>query len=1594
VEDKNGMNSGTAGSTGEGGYPTIRQQLEQQEQRRQAQLQQQRGQIQGGRHQIQRGRTGTSIRSTAPADSARITAPTGITGTTKRRPSFLGSRSGHHSNSSDGDDEDDEYEHNDDHGGDGRPSTAPARIIGLSIDTGGDGGLGHDSSFDDASLSSPRPQTASAATGTAVAPPLPFDTAPSRLQNGNYDSSDDDMTPVLLIGSGANGGGGAVTMDASARCDGSAVDGEKQPTAREKGAALMAEKNLKISGGGADSSAHVPAPDRYTAHSSTFDDNSAWGGEESSQGIIGDGGDDRSGNKSATGSARGMKRPRPGKVIAPVSSRNFGKGRGQKELPTRKNAVVASTDNSISCAVAEGKQVAAVASHCVIPESGGTKVAAPDGEDMWAIERILGRRYNAAQRRVEYLIVWRGFEEDPSENTWEPQGNLSVPSLNFVHRRWGDTKPSPLAPIEMTDPALDEERVDAYFKWMDSQKSKNSRRGGRNNSPAKKKQSPKKKKSFPKGNRELLAFLEGDTTILPATSSGGMLDTRSFVKQTLLDLVRKVRRKVDQYGFFSGPVDPVKSECLDYYDIIDKEKEAMDLDTIEEMIVGGKIFTVDAFETNLKRIAHCCRKYNTNPQNFVRIEGDKIEGLASPIIEVARRTIDKRVGTSSGDAVRGADDEKNDEWAAAAAPTTGVGKRRHDAALSKMDADTDRSPKRLRRTAKGLGSSHAPSKEVHDGPIVSSVAGENRTFDQACVEEQTSGRDWNGRSKRLRCSNDYTPTPERRSSRRSATSGKKAFGGADDASIVSKRPTRVTRKSVDYSESARKTGGDDESCSDMSASISSSRSVRSKSGRPKLDRNKYYDRDIEGSEVPPCKRDLSTSDIKKCTLRKEWLSNVPAMMNVCNEAARRSTLDANPAAERYEKPLSDVYMTERLEYDSIIFGLTVRTKVSPHYLQGFIVITDFQVWRRTFRWATVDEPAAGITPSSVRLHATDVDGSLAAALQSVKTRGSDTRDGIVFERVAEIALLGGLRCGGSLVKSILAELRQSGKYDYVVLQATKIAISFYEKLGFKRVGAVTRFKDNQNLPEVQYRHWSEIVGNEAMEASYMMALRLQDFGTSKTAPAALLFDKISMEDRRAEALLSLKSAYMLLADSIFFRTTGSSKTYVHTLRELLSTATDFAKCAGDENMIHVIKRALEECSTTKIGGSKKILRDELNIPAGKAAANRSTSLTSVSSLSDGESIVTEYHHSTSCITDGGGGVDVEEYSDVRLRIRVNAAVDDAREAYGDDLYARVSEFSAVLPRQIGVTVRLGNSVFEPEGEKECDALFATLPLPRTRRNADDANAAAAIALANLREILRDAAFLDESNPSHFPSAVMPGHVIQIRVLARDNNLMWLPAKVKRHCKEHELPEDDDATIHNSFILKTVEDGKIEEFSRILDPASRGIGRDWCTSTDWYSFQVLPHEVLDELLVGSWVEYPGENGTRRAGFVEQRLGTGLQSDLPHWRLVTYDQRDREEMFEYSAAALKEAVTISDRSMVKAAAIIRNLPPMAFDQGSFEMASARQNPPSLAGVDPQAIEAWALKRLEGCNLELFAARDEKEAMACGRKRKRRGKAGATA
>lgn len=140
---------------------------------------------------------------------------------------------------------------------------------------------------------------------------------------------------------------------------------------------------------------------------------------------------------------------------------------------------------------------------------------------------------------------------------------------------------------------------------------------------------------------------------------------------------------------------------------------------------------------------------------------------------------------------------------------------------------------------------------------------------------------------------------------------------------------------------------------------------------------------------------------------------------------------------------------------------------SSHRLQGFITCTTFTNWQSSFRWDSVHDSAFAYDDEKLAQDMVDGrrqfdhDGSLAAGLQSTVRCGDPWNEGIVWPRIAEISLLGGLGCGKALLSLALEKLETmkpsaNQNYDYVVLQATENSIPFYESMGFVRVGCITR----------------------------------------------------------------------------------------------------------------------------------------------------------------------------------------------------------------------------------------------------------------------------------------------------------------------------------------------------------------------------------------------------------------------------------------------------------------------------------------------------------------------------------------------------------
>jgi hypothetical protein len=243
--------------------------------------------------------------------------------------------------------------------------------------------------------------------------------------------------------------------------------------------------------------------------------------------------------------------------------------------------------------------------------------------------------------------------------------------------------------------------------------------------------------------------------------------------------------------------------------------------------------------------------------------------------------------------------------------------------------------------------------------------------------------------------------------------------------------------------------------------------------------------------------------------RKDWDDSISELTAICTSAAyrRHDALQKTP----FHPPLSREYIKDRINIDDPIRGYQIRHSTGG-WLQGFLLWTNFTTWTHYFTWDSL-HPLCGMTST---VHAKDDgNGSLAKELQAQPRHGDPNAEGIVFDHVAEISLLGGLGCGELLLRMALDEIRNSPeRYQYVVLQATEGSRAFYEKFGFVRVGAVCRYGTtnsstsqrmkqppgtlhfpNLDTPEQGYRHWTH--ANESQKSlnlhggpSYMMCLKL------------------------------------------------------------------------------------------------------------------------------------------------------------------------------------------------------------------------------------------------------------------------------------------------------------------------------------------------------------------------------------------------------------------------------------------------------------------------------------------------------------------------
>jgi hypothetical protein len=177
------------------------------------------------------------------------------------------------------------------------------------------------------------------------------------------------------------------------------------------------------------------------------------------------------------------------------------------------------------------------------------------------------------------------------------------------------------------------------------------------------------------------------------------------------------------------------------------------------------------------------------------------------------------------------------------------------------------------------------------------------------------------------------------------------------------------------------------------------------------------------ANVPKACRDLTGSVLQHVDDRENLKVCMAEMLLLCKEAMRRRPTGKGTGS----KPLSLEYLADRLDIDDPCFGYLVRTDENADtcandgwekgMLQGFITVTTFTNWQKTFRWDSTNATAFSYDDEEGDMQRLtgerkwDTTGELAEGMQGTVRSGDIWAEGIVWPRIAEITLLGGLGCG-------------------------------------------------------------------------------------------------------------------------------------------------------------------------------------------------------------------------------------------------------------------------------------------------------------------------------------------------------------------------------------------------------------------------------------------------------------------------------------------------------------------------------------------------------------------------------------------------------
>ena len=102
-------------------------------------------------------------------------------------------------------------------------------------------------------------------------------------------------------------------------------------------------------------------------------------------------------------------------------------------------------------------------------------------------------------------------------------------------------------------------------------------------------------------------------------------------------------------------------------------------------------------------------------------------------------------------------------------------------------------------------------------------------------------------------------------------------------------------------------------------------------------------------DVEKCHKSLEGSVIQEVPNTREAFKEIMAeMVLLCTEAIKRSRSGRTAA-----KPLSLEYIADRLDVDDPCFGYLIRS--DQGHLQGFITVTTFTNWQKSFCWDSLQE---------------------------------------------------------------------------------------------------------------------------------------------------------------------------------------------------------------------------------------------------------------------------------------------------------------------------------------------------------------------------------------------------------------------------------------------------------------------------------------------------------------------------------------------------------------------------------------------------------------------------------------------------------------